>query len=326
MLGYLAYFRHVDHPREHLIDLLWPEDDLESGRHKLSVALSSLRQQLEPQDVPDGFILQASRSTVRLNPEATQTDVEEFQTTLASALQDISSGKAECVERLAHAVDLYRGELLAGYYEDWIPREQQRLADRLVVALRTLTAHYKQAGDPARAIEYARRVVSIDRLSDEAHAELMRLYTATGQRSAALRQYREFARLLDEELGAEPSESVRSLLQEIERAPAAPGPLPAADAGLEVYQTGAHYHLIHALAILVTALLAGRGASRRMAEWAGWLFFAGIVLFSGSLYALAVSGIRILGAITPLGGVCFLTAWALLGISAWQRPLSKDHG
>jgi uncharacterized membrane protein YgdD (TMEM256/DUF423 family) len=83
-------------------------------------------------------------------------------------------------------------------------------------------------------------------------------------------------------------------------------------AGLATYRTGTEYHLVHALAILLVASLAGRGLEERRARMVGMLFAAGIVLFSGSLYALAISSIRIFGAITPLGGICFLTGWALL--------------
>lgn len=84
---------------------------------------------------------------------------------------------------------------------------------------------------------------------------------------------------------------------------------------LTVYQTGVQYHLAHALAILLMASLSDRFSVAR----SGWLFVAGIVLFSGSLYALALTGIKILGAITPLGGICFLSGWALLVLSAWKR-------
>lgn len=84
---------------------------------------------------------------------------------------------------------------------------------------------------------------------------------------------------------------------------------------LEVYRTGVSYQMFHSLAILVIGALAVRARSTRLALTATWLFAAGIVLFSGSLYVLAVSGIRGLGAITPFGGVCFLAGWALF--AAW---------
>ena len=84
---------------------------------------------------------------------------------------------------------------------------------------------------------------------------------------------------------------------------------------LAVYETGVRYQLIHALALLATAALAGR-VSERLLTAAGWLFTTGIVLFSGSLYVLAFSGIGVFGAITPLGGLAFLAGWLCLLIAA----------
>jgi uncharacterized membrane protein YgdD (TMEM256/DUF423 family) len=84
---------------------------------------------------------------------------------------------------------------------------------------------------------------------------------------------------------------------------------------LAVFETGVRYHLIHAVAILAAAGLVERLGGRLVAA-AGWLFLGGIVLFSGSLYALALTGISILGAITPLGGLAFLAGWACLAIAA----------
>jgi len=82
-----------------------------------------------------------------------------------------------------------------------------------------------------------------------------------------------------------------------------------------VFETGVRYQMYHALAILVVAL-----AAARLDGWliraAGWLFTTGIVLFSGSLYVLALSGATWLGAVTPLGGLAFLAAWGCLVIAA----------
>ncbi|SMC23068.1 Uncharacterized membrane protein YgdD, TMEM256/DUF423 family [Andreprevotia lacus DSM 23236] len=86
---------------------------------------------------------------------------------------------------------------------------------------------------------------------------------------------------------------------------------------LAVWQTAVQYQLLHALGLFVIALLLPRLASPLLG-WAGPLMLAGIVLFSGSLYALALSGVRVLGAITPIGGVAFLAAWLLLALAAWR--------
>lgn len=92
---------------------------------------------------------------------------------------------------------------------------------------------------------------------------------------------------------------------------------------LEVYQTGVHYHLVHALGLILIGLAADRLADKKRVAAAGWLILIGVGLFSGSLYILAVSGIRWLGAITPLGGVAFLAGWLCLAWAAWKEPHSK---
>ncbi len=84
---------------------------------------------------------------------------------------------------------------------------------------------------------------------------------------------------------------------------------------LAVFETGVRYQLYHALALLLVGAMMPRMDGRLMVL-AGWLFTAGIVLFSGSLYALALSGVATLGAITPLGGLAFLAGWACLAYAA----------
>ncbi len=86
---------------------------------------------------------------------------------------------------------------------------------------------------------------------------------------------------------------------------------------LAVWETGARYQMYHALGLVAVAWAASRGdAARGPAAWAGWLFVAGTVIFTGSLYALAFTGVRGLGAITPLGGVAFIVGWVLLALAA----------
>lgn len=88
---------------------------------------------------------------------------------------------------------------------------------------------------------------------------------------------------------------------------------------LAVYQTGVQYHFYHALGLLVIGLLLLHFPGSRPITWSGWLMLAGIVLFSASLYALALTGMRGLGMITPFGGVAFLSAWALLVFGTLRR-------
>jgi len=86
---------------------------------------------------------------------------------------------------------------------------------------------------------------------------------------------------------------------------------------LAVFEVGVRYQLVHALALLAVAWAITRWPGRA-ALYAGALFIAGIVLFSGSLYLLALTGERSLGAITPVGGVAFLAGWACLAWAAWR--------
>ena len=87
---------------------------------------------------------------------------------------------------------------------------------------------------------------------------------------------------------------------------------------LEAYKTGVQYQFYHVFAIIGVALLLNWFPENKMLSYAGYLFIAGIVLFSGSLYTMAITEVRALGAITPFGGLCFLAGWALLLVSAMK--------
>ncbi len=88
---------------------------------------------------------------------------------------------------------------------------------------------------------------------------------------------------------------------------------------LAIYETGVRYQVYHAVALLIVGLLRGSAPRSPWIDAAGWLFVFGIVIFSGSLYLLSLSGARWLGAITPLGGLAFIGGWATLAVWAWRR-------
>lgn len=87
---------------------------------------------------------------------------------------------------------------------------------------------------------------------------------------------------------------------------------------MEIFETAARYQMYHALALVLCGVIASKGAST-----AGWLFQVGIVLFSGSLYVLVFSGIKALGAVTPLGGLAFLIGWGWLAWSALSAKAAQ---
>jgi DNA-binding SARP family transcriptional activator len=235
LLGYLAYHRTA-HSREVLIDLFWPEDDAARARHKLSMALTALRQHLEPAGIGDGVIIQADRLMVRLAEGAVTTDVAEFDAALRQAAAADTATRAH---HLARAVELYRGDLLSGCYENWIFGAQERLLHRFLEALHDLIALHVAEGEPGKALETALRAATADPLSEPLHQEVMRLQLLLGRPTAALRQYEEMERLLRDELDALPSPESQALAHQARQAlstsperpaPARTAPFPAPEA------------------------------------------------------------------------------------------------
>ena len=92
---------------------------------------------------------------------------------------------------------------------------------------------------------------------------------------------------------------------------------------MTVFETGVRYHLVHALAMLIAGLSA-HGFGHRIFIRAGWSFLIGLLLFSGSLYTLALSGVRGLGILTPFGGLAFLIGWGFLAWGYWKLPLTRN--
>ncbi len=214
LLAYLAFYRDRAHPREVLIGLLWPEADEGAGRNRLSTALSSLRNQLEPPGTPASAVLRAERFSIGLNPVAVQSDVSEFEGAIRAALK--ADRNAEQTPLLSEAVSLYRGPLLPGYYDAWILTEAERLAGLFFDATSRLIQNLEAAADLTMALSHARQAAALDPLREEAHRHLMRLLAATGRPGAALGQYKEYERQLEEETGEEPSAALRALARQIE--------------------------------------------------------------------------------------------------------------
>lgn len=212
ILAYLAWQRRPV-ARDVLLDLLWPDAELDAARNRLRVALNSLRRQVEPPGVPGGAVLVADRSQVSLNPAAYVTDVAEFEAALER--ERTAATDAERIDCLREAVRLYRGELLDGLYDDWVLPERTRLADACLGALKRLTRLLAQAHEYEAALDCARKAVVLDPLGEGGHRTIMRLYAPTGRPGAAARQYSDLAALLQEELGARPSSATRKLARKV---------------------------------------------------------------------------------------------------------------
>ncbi|ARN74185.1 DUF423 domain-containing protein [Oceanicoccus sagamiensis] len=88
---------------------------------------------------------------------------------------------------------------------------------------------------------------------------------------------------------------------------------------MAVYQTGVQYHFYHTLALLLVGILMLQFPQESLLSWSGWLFVVGMIIFSGSLYVMALTGIKWLGAITPIGGVAFIAGWLSLAIAVYKN-------
>jgi DNA-binding SARP family transcriptional activator/predicted ATPase len=214
-LAYLALSPGMRRSREHLAGTLWERSAEEQARASLRQTLSSLRRV-----VPDAdSLVNADSDSVWLDAKGVEVDALFFERHAAEA-------SPEALER---AVALYRGELLSGFslreerFEQWMTAERRRLHERAVQAFSDLVSHYTAVGRPDRGIAVATAMLSLDPSLEWAHRALMGLYSRTGRREAALRQYQECTRILSEELGVAPAEETRLLAAEIGREPPARG-------------------------------------------------------------------------------------------------------
>jgi predicted ATPase/DNA-binding SARP family transcriptional activator len=212
LLAYLAYYNDRSHTREELIDRFWPDLDLDAARHNLRQTLFSLRKCLGPShnETP---LFTADRTTLQVNRERITTDVARFE----QALQDVLATPQESSLRqqsLITAADLYRGELLPGYYEEWIFTERERLAAACGQALRQLLAHFERSHALDRALETARRLIAMNYLDESAHRAVIRLQLANGNPGEARRQYETLVQLLRAELGVAPSPETYAVVAE----------------------------------------------------------------------------------------------------------------
>jgi DNA-binding SARP family transcriptional activator/tetratricopeptide (TPR) repeat protein len=198
--------------RERLAALLWPGSDTARARGSLRRTLS-----VTAAEMREGLTI--SRLAVALKPQRVQVDVTDFET--LATRQDTAS--------LERAVRLHRDDFLAGFslrgcaeFEDWRSATAERFRQALAGALERLVAACVTSGDTGRALGHARRWLSLDSLHEPAHQALIRLLGWTGQRSAALRQYRALVRILDTELAVRPLPETTRLYDDVRAGRLAP--------------------------------------------------------------------------------------------------------
>jgi serine/threonine protein kinase/DNA-binding SARP family transcriptional activator len=208
LLVYLAV-TGAPHRRDALAALLWPDLDQTRARAALRRTLSDLNIALA------GHWLETSRETIGLSPSVTfWRDVTQFRQLLSQCRKHghpEMDACPDCLPLLAEATTLYRGDFLSGFtlrdapaFDDWQFFETETLRRELASVLERLARGHAQRYEFETAIRYARRWLTLDSLHEPAHCQLMQLYAWADQRNAALRQYAECVRLMEQELGVPP--------------------------------------------------------------------------------------------------------------------------
>jgi DNA-binding SARP family transcriptional activator len=212
LLGYLLSSPARTHSREALLEFLWPDEDPRATRPRLRQTLHGVRQTLSK--VTDPGVLSTDRATVALAADAVPSDLNTFASAMSKS-RSATSDEAR-LEALREAEASYGGELLPGCYHDAVLQQRERLRREFFACLQGLVSAWPAAGQHDRSIDAARRLVSLDPHSEEAHADLIRAFVAIGNRGAALQQCREMERTIREALGACLSESSRALIASVE--------------------------------------------------------------------------------------------------------------
>jgi len=207
--------------RDSLGVLLWPESDDSSARAALRRTLSSLNKAI------DSTVIQADRDSIEfVDGAGFWCDVTEFEDLLDAVDEHDHKGGllcADCLSGLNAAADLSHDDFMAGFslrdsptFDDWQYNQGERLRRRLARALEKLVAYYTAKHSLEAAITTAHRWLNLDPLHESVHRILMKLYAWDGQRSAALQQYRDCVRVLEQELGVSPLEETVQLYKAIQ--------------------------------------------------------------------------------------------------------------
>ena len=213
---YLLTHRQRAITRESLATILWQDCTTEHSKQYLRKALWQLQRGLGKFAQSAEVILHVDSEWVSLNSKAEiWFDVEEFERICAPA-QNSSWWIHNCrPAELRASLNLYRGDLMEGWYEDWCLYERERLQNIYLDVLNRFLVHCEAHGEYEEGMDYGARILRCDRAHEVAHQHLMRILYLAGDRAGALRQYERCAAALKEELAVQPSERTRELYGQI---------------------------------------------------------------------------------------------------------------
>ena len=215
---YLLLNRRRPLSREVLATLLWGDSSTAQSKKYLRQALWQLQSALSLSErTQNNRLLLIDADWINFNDQAEYWfDVREFEASFGEAQGSRGQNlDPETASRVARAVDLYRGELLEGFYDDWCLVERERLQNMYLMMLDKLMAYSEATARFDDGIAYGARILSCDRAREHTHRRLMRIYYLAGDRTSALRQYDRCQSALDEELGVKPARKTSQLFEQI---------------------------------------------------------------------------------------------------------------
>ncbi|MBP0632870.1 BTAD domain-containing putative transcriptional regulator [Cupriavidus sp. AcVe19-1a] len=207
LLACLVLHRDAPQTRQQLAVLFWPDSSQAQARNALRQLLFQLRKAWPEADQ----FVHADAQTVRWLPDAAlDLDVAQFQSALAAAARASRHGDAGAEEEsLTHAADLYRGDLLANCYDEWIHAERERLREQCIAALARLGQLSEDRRDYVKALKYTQQLQRLDPCREPTCMALMRLHALNHDQASAIRAYQNCVETLARELGVLPGESMR---------------------------------------------------------------------------------------------------------------------
>jgi len=217
LLAYLLLNRDQPQARERLADMLWGETFQDQANNYLRKALWQLQSALDNWGLGDQGLLLVEGEWLQINPRIELwLDIavleDAFKKTQGITGRDLEEGQAQMLQR---AAELYRGDLMDGWYQDWCLYERERLQHLYLAMLDKLMDYCEVHGAYEDGLIFGERVLHYDRARERTHRRLMRLYYLAGDRTSALRQYRKCVTMLKEELDVEPAESTRVVYEMI---------------------------------------------------------------------------------------------------------------
>jgi DNA-binding SARP family transcriptional activator len=217
LLSYLLVLRDRCHPRETLANVLWGDTSTEKSKKYLRQALWHVQSALEAEESTGPQLLVVEHNWVQLNLQSERwLDVEVFEQAFA-ATQELNGSQLDthCAALLKDAVELYKGDLLDGWYQDWCLFERERLQNMYLGMLDKLMSYSEKHLEYEAGQRYGSTILRYDRAHERTYRQLMLLRHKAGDRIGAMRHYERCVAALDEELGIKPERRTTALYEYI---------------------------------------------------------------------------------------------------------------